>query len=125
MLAFLQPGGAGNGVSILDTGLKVGFETYNFFSLEPAPGGPGTGPYVGLYANNINTLLAQFFLPVGSVPFHFTASSTTAAFGPYAGILPAGTVIEGLALTRSGSSRRRCFRSRDRSRTCAARRGRR
>ena len=94
-LTIVQPGGSGSGVSLLDSALQTGFDTYNIISLEPAPGGPGSGPFAGLYASNINTLLTQFFLPVGAVPFHFTAPGATATFGPYTGVLPAGTVIEG------------------------------
>ena len=72
VLAILQPGGAGNGVSILDTALKAGFETYNFFSLEPAPGGPGTGPYVGPLRQQ-HQHAAHPVPPsgrLGAVPFH-------------------------------------------------------
>jgi hypothetical protein len=101
-LSMTQPGGAGSGILVANTSLKIGFETYNIFSLEPAPGGPGAGPYVGLYATNLAPLLTQFFLPLGTIPFHFTATSASASFGPYAGYVPSGAVIEGLTFQVSG-----------------------
>ena len=101
-LSITQAAGPGSGIVIGNTSLQPGFETYNIFSLEPAPGGPGTGPYVGLYATNLAPLLTQFFLPLGAVPFHFTAASASTTFGPYSGFVLAGAVIEGLTFQVSG-----------------------
>jgi hypothetical protein len=102
MLSMVQAGGPGSGILVLNRSLTIGLATFNVFSLEPAPGGPGTGPYLGLYASSLTPLLAQISLPLGAVPFHYTATSAQALFGPYAGLVPPGTVVEGLTLQLSG-----------------------
>ena len=66
------------------------------FSFEPAPGGVGTGPYLGLWASSLNTLLAQLQLPLGSPPFHYLATATAQAFGPYGA--PPGFYVECVAI---------------------------
>jgi trimeric autotransporter adhesin len=90
----------GSDVLVSGTDLIVGHEYYNVFSLEPAPGGPGTGPYLGLWTSDIGILLQQVVLPVGSLPFHFLAASSAHAFGPYP--LPFGTVVEGVCFDFTG-----------------------
>ncbi len=47
-LTIGQPAGAGT-FRVDTIGLLDGRETFHAFSLEPAPGGPGTGPYLGLH----------------------------------------------------------------------------
>lgn len=68
---------------------------YTVFSVEPAAGGVGTGPYFGLYASDPNFLIGQLLLPPDTPPFRFSGigsasnSSTLAAFA-----LPVGITIE-------------------------------
>jgi hypothetical protein len=93
-MAITQLAGPGSGVIITNSSLTVGVEYYNVFSLEPAPAGPGTGPYLGLYATDVTSLFTQFYLPLGTVPFHFTATTSSPAFGPYQG--PPGLAVEGV-----------------------------
>jgi hypothetical protein len=98
-LSLTQPGGPGTGVAVGNTYLSPGAEYFNVFSLEPAPGGVGTGPYLGLYASDPSALLMQIMLPVGAAPFHFVAASPTASFGPYPGFT--GSTIEGVSFSFS------------------------
>ena len=74
---------ASKGVLVTNTCLIPGNEYFNIFSTEPCPGGPGNGPYLGLCASNPAVLINQFMLPVGAVPFHFTATNGSAVFGPF------------------------------------------
>ena len=46
-------------------------------------GGPGTGPYGGLCANDFAALVQQALLPHGAAPFHYLATGSLASFGPY------------------------------------------
>lgn len=93
-LSVSQPAGTpGSPILVVNTGLVPGHQYYNVFSVTPAPGGLGTGPWLGLHAPDPTFLLWQVSLPVGAVPFHFAASATSASFGPY--MLPA-TVAEGV-----------------------------
>ena len=73
-----------------------GQEMFLVFSFEPAPGGVGTGPYLGLWASSLNTLVAQLQFPLGSPPFHYLATATAQAFGPYGA--PPGFHVECVAL---------------------------
>ncbi len=93
-LAFVQTGGSGSPVMVNQRFLIPGAEYYNVFSFQPAPLGVGTGPFGGLYASNPAALLAQLQIPLGILPFHFVATSTSVSMGPYA--LPVGTPIEAI-----------------------------
>jgi hypothetical protein len=94
ILSVSQPAGTpGSPLLVVNTGLVPGRQYYNVFSVTPAPGGPGTGPWLGLHAPDPWFLFWQVGLPVGAAPFHFVASATSASFGPYT--LPP-TVAEGV-----------------------------
>ena len=101
-LALTQPAGPGTGIFITDTALVAGHDYVNVFSLEACLGAPGSGPWFGLCASDPLFLLWQIGLPVGSVPFHFMAGSTSAVFGPYA--LPPGIALDGLAVDLTGGT---------------------
>ena len=60
--------------------------------VEPRAGGVGTGPYGGLFATDLNSLLSQVALPIGAEPFHYIPVGGGRSFGPYS--LPAGTVFD-------------------------------
>ncbi|MAG57712.1 MAG: hypothetical protein CMJ83_15605 [Planctomycetes bacterium] len=77
--------GPGQPVSLTNANLTGGGVYYNIFSFDLCPGGPGTGPAVllGLCTTNINSLIAQIMLPIGTGPFHFSASADTEVWGPY------------------------------------------
>jgi trimeric autotransporter adhesin len=79
----IQTGGAGGPISVSNSNLFPGHEYYNVFSSEVCGFGPGNGPYLGLCASDLSSLFSQFALPVGAVPIHFLASSSTAQFGPF------------------------------------------
>jgi hypothetical protein len=99
-LSLAQPGGPGAPVVINAGGQTPGGETYLVFSLEPAAGGPGTGPYLGLWTSNLSTLLSQIELPVGTPPFHYLAAAPSQSFGPYG--VPPGLYVEGIAIGVTG-----------------------
>jgi trimeric autotransporter adhesin len=101
-LTISQVAGPGSGVVILNANLKVGSEYCNVFSLEPSPFGPGTGPYLGLWATDVALLIAQVLAPIGTLPFHFVATGTGAAFGVYQGF--PGLVVEGVCFDFSGGT---------------------
>jgi Domain of unknown function (DUF5122) beta-propeller len=86
-IGFGQPA-PGAPVTVIEQNLIPGQEYFSIFSLQPCGGGPGTGPYVGLCTNNLQSLLDQINLPAGAVPFHFIASASTEIFGPFPGIPP-------------------------------------
>ena len=78
-------------------------DTYHcLFSLEPNPTGVGNGPYLGLWTSNISTLIDQFVLPLGFVPFHFAATQSTEPLGAY--VLPPGLVIEAICFDYTNGS---------------------
>jgi hypothetical protein len=81
-VSITQAGGSGT-CSVICSGLVPGRETFNVFSVEPCPGSPGSGPFLGLCASDVGSLYAQALLPLESPPFHFTASSSSMAFGPF------------------------------------------
>ena len=86
-----SPLGAGS-LQVDNTGLTAGTATYNIFTLnEPCPGGPGTGPLLGLCTTNPQFLIDQF--NSGVAPFAFLATGPTETWGPIAG-LPSGIVLE-------------------------------
>lgn len=85
-LLITQSGGPGSPVSVQNHNLTTGGEYFNVFSLEPCPGGVGTGPYLGLCAMNpVNAqfILDQIMLPTGSAPFHFIANASSVMWGPF------------------------------------------
>jgi trimeric autotransporter adhesin len=82
-ISLAQGGGAGSPIFVTSSGLVLGRETFNVFSLEPCAGIPGGGPYLGLCATNPATLLNQAALPIGTPPFHMSASQSSMTFGPY------------------------------------------
>jgi hypothetical protein len=98
-ILFAQPG-PGAGVTVTSANLTPGREYFDVFSFEPAPGGLGTGPYLGLHASNVSTLLAQFLMPLGSPPFHFVAATPTMTFGPFPA--PPGLVVEAVSFDFTG-----------------------
>jgi len=83
-IAFTQPGGAGTGVVITNTGLVSGHEYRNVASFDVCPGCPGSGPYGGLCINDFTFVDYELAFPIGAVPFHFIASGATAVMGPFA-----------------------------------------
>jgi hypothetical protein len=100
-LNLSQPLGAGS-FRLVDTNLATGVETFNIVSLEPAPGGVGTGPYLGLWTANVNNLLAQVQMPVGAQPFHILPGGPIYTFGPLSGI-PAGLQVQMVVFEWNGS----------------------
>ena len=100
LLAFSQPAGNGTGVVLTNRWLVLGHEYYNLASPDPAPGGPGTGPYGGLFFNDVSLLLQQIAFPAGAGPFHFIAQAPDVAFGPYA--LPVGFALEAISVDVTG-----------------------
>ena len=85
-IGISQPHGPGTPISIDNGYLVPGNEYFNIFSLDLCPGGPGTGPYLGLCATtlaNVQFIVLQASLPVGSPPFHFVATASSMSWGPY------------------------------------------
>jgi len=86
-LALYTPtdGVGSGGVFVNNFNMIPGREYYNIFSLDLCAGGVGTGPYGGLCFNpgNVQFLVNQLLLPLGTLPFHFTASAQSATSGPY------------------------------------------
>lgn len=82
-ISLTQIGGTGSPMVVTSSGLVLGRETFNVFSLEPCFGTAGGGPYLGLCATYPATLLDQATLPLGTPPFHVTASQSSMTFGPY------------------------------------------
>ena len=90
-VSLSSPAGAGS-LQVDNTGLTVGTATYNIFTVnEPCPGGPGTGPFLGLCTTNPQFLIDQF--NSGLPPFAFLATGPTRSWGPITG-LPSGMVLE-------------------------------
>ena len=85
----------GGSTWIATTNLGVGTELTTVFSLETTQP-VGGGPYLGLYAANLNDLLWQVLLPPNTPPFRYLASATTELFGPYA--LPSGFGMDLIAV---------------------------
>lgn len=73
---------------VSNANLVPGREYWNVFSVEICTAGVGTGPYAGLCATDINTLLNQVLMPLGAEPFHYIPTGGSRGFGPYA--LPSG-----------------------------------
>jgi hypothetical protein len=101
-LHLSQPTGTGS-FRLVDANVAPGVELLNGISLEPAPGGVGTGPYLGLWATNVNALLAQVTMPVGAQPFHVLPSSPTYVFSMASGV-PFGLTVEAVAFEWTGST---------------------
>jgi hypothetical protein len=99
-LVIGQPGGSGT-FRLVNMGLLTGTETFNAFSLEPAPGGPGTGPYLGLYTAFPAQLIAQVLVPAGTLPFHYVAVRPKFQFDVTSGI-PPGLMVEMVAFEIGG-----------------------
>jgi len=80
-----QPVQAGPGapVSVTHSNLTPGKEYFGVFSTEPAPAGVGTGPFAGLWTSDLNFLLSQVALPLGTPLFHYVATAPTMTFGPW------------------------------------------
>jgi hypothetical protein len=92
-------GGPGGGVFVANGGLVQGRDYHNVFSLETCVT-PGAGPYLGLCASDVASLLSQFYLPLGAVPFHFQAAAPSTLFGPFS--VPAGIVFDGVTFDYTG-----------------------
>jgi hypothetical protein len=90
----LSQSAPGAGVLITNTGLLPGRTYHNVFSGELC-GSAGSGPYLGLCASDPGTLLAQFYLPLGTEPFHFLQSAAVQSFGPFT--VPSGITVDALA----------------------------
>lgn len=97
-----QPWGTGS-LRLVESGLVAGTEMFTGVSFEPAPGGPGTGPYLGLWTSNVAVLVAQVSLPLGSIPFHYVPSGPTLTVGPLFGV-PVGLPVELVAAEWTGTS---------------------
>ena len=82
-VSFSQPGGPGAPVFVSNANLLAGNEYFNFVSLQPCPGGPGSGPLLGLCSSDLTFLLNQLALPVGSEPFHVLAPQSSFTMGPF------------------------------------------
>jgi hypothetical protein len=97
-----QPFGSGS-FRVVDTGLAIGVQTLNLFSLEPAPGGVGTGPYLGLWTATPANLIAQATVPIGTLPFSFVATTATLVYGPLTNA-PVGLQVEAVAVEIIGNA---------------------
>lgn len=95
-----QPGGAGSAVFLANRGLVPGHAYQNVVSDVLCPGGPNTGPWLGLCAGDPGFLFAQVALPLGAVPFHHQATALSAVFGPFP--LPPGLTFELVCFDRTG-----------------------
>jgi hypothetical protein len=102
LVSLQQPGGPGTSGYIVNSDLVPGHEYFNVFSPDVCPGPPGSGPYLGLCSNDLNVLVAQVLLPLGSPPFHFIAPERTLAFGPFT--LPAGTTYDAICSDFTGGT---------------------
>jgi hypothetical protein len=91
---------AGSGVTIANAHLTAGSEYFNLFSTAPCAGPPGFGPYLGLCGSDPSELVGQFLLPLGTLPFHFSAGGTTATFGPY--LVPSGMTLDAVCFEWAG-----------------------
>src|SRR5204862_1288826 len=78
VLALYQATPAGSPVYVRVGGLLPGHEYINLFSQESCGGALGTGPWFGLCANDLWLLIAEYFSPIGTFPFHFMATATSA-----------------------------------------------
>jgi hypothetical protein len=99
VVSLAQPGGPGTQGFLRNAGLVPGVEYFNVLSLEPCPGPPGSGPYLGLCATNPALLAWQLLEPLGNVPFHFIATANTTNFGPFP--VPPGLTIEAVCFSPS------------------------
>ncbi|MCR9246378.1 MAG: VCBS repeat-containing protein [bacterium] len=98
----LDQAGVGGTLRLRDSNLEPGVETWNLISLEPCPGSPGSGPpnLLGLCASTAASrqfLIDQLVLPLGTVPFHFVATSEQLDFGPIQSAVLLGLTMEGVA----------------------------
>jgi hypothetical protein len=95
-----QPAGPGGATAIAAVGAYAGYDYRNVFSFEPAAGGPGTGPYLGLCASNVDVLVVQLLVGPNTPPFTFTGASTDGSVVVPLGLygLPAGATFEHLVL---------------------------
>lgn len=99
-LAVWQPGGPGALTAVSGYGLYAPYEYRAVFSLELAPAGLGSGPYLGLFASDPSTLVAQLLVPAGTHPFSFTGAATDGSLGVSLGAypLPTGLTFETVVL---------------------------
>lgn len=89
-VSTLQPG-PGAPVSVVNANLTPGREYYNLVSIDPCPGGPGTGPGPFgscLSPQGLQFLTQQLQMPVGTGPFHFIAPSSYVAWPAMTGLPP-------------------------------------
>jgi hypothetical protein len=82
-IAFDQQAGPGTGVTIHHANLIPGHDYHSLFSFTTCAGGPGTGAFGGLCGPSGGFFLDQFALPLGALPFHFTAGVPGMLLGPY------------------------------------------
>ncbi len=92
----LLPSTASSSVTVIDEDLIAGHEYFNLYSTELCGGGVGTGPWIGLCATDLTSLLDQIALPIGAQPFHFVAVGPEIGFGPYA--VPPGFAFDGVCI---------------------------
>jgi hypothetical protein len=101
LVSMSQPGGAGSGLILMETGLLAGHEYFTAGTLdEPCPGGVGTGPYLGLCTADVSGLIAQVLSPLGTPPFHYLAPACSLTFGPVG--LPPGIVLQVICFDLTG-----------------------
>jgi hypothetical protein len=101
-LSIDQPAGSGT-FRLKNSWLLPGVDTFNAFSLEPAPGGPGSGPYLGLYTAFPSQLIAEVLVPPGTLPFHFIAVRPSFRLNVPSGI-PPGLTVEMVAFEIVGGA---------------------
>ncbi len=80
-------------VFVNNTNLTTGNEYYNIFSFDLCIGGAGAGPFGGLCVTtpgNLQFILSQLLMPVGTPLTHFIAPSSNVSWGPFS--LPPLTV---------------------------------
>ena len=85
-LLWEQAGGPGTPLTLSNYNLTIGNQYHSIFSLDLCPGGPGSGPYLGMCLTtmpNYFFILDQLQAPLGTPLFHFTAQDSYAIWGPY------------------------------------------
>ncbi len=100
ILEIVQASGPGTAMFITNCEMVPGHEYFNLYSTQLCGGDPGSGPLLGLCANDLTELLWQIGMPVGVKPFHFIAARTSASAGPFA--VPPGLAFDGICLDVTG-----------------------
>lgn len=86
--------------TVVNDQLTPGNEYFNFYSFSLCPGGPGTGPYLGMCYPNFNDLVTQFQTPLGIFPLHWIADNCRMESPEYS--FPTGLAFEVICVDLTG-----------------------